>query len=158
MSDQISLEGLSKAKVLAALYNASRPQGMGFLHYDPAPMEEAEAQDLLTRNTYFDYLKGRVMKVDLSDDTMDPWLYDRDNGDGSAAAVIEAVRCGDSVVEVITSAIHEAGKLDAVGQVREAMEEESVRTMGGGFVTFRLGAKGVADKLGPAVDRAMGKE
>ncbi len=43
----ISINGLDKAAVLAALYNASRPQGMGFMHYDPKPMEVEEARTLL---------------------------------------------------------------------------------------------------------------
>ena len=42
----ISLVGLDKAKILAALYNASRPLGMGFMQYDPAPMATEEARDL----------------------------------------------------------------------------------------------------------------
>jgi hypothetical protein len=91
MSDKISLEGLDKAAVLAALYNASQPLGMGFLHFDPAPMTIGEAQSLLEQHTYFDYLKGRVMKIDLSGNELDPWLYDRDNGPGAAASVIAAI-------------------------------------------------------------------
>lgn len=47
MSDKISLAGLDKAAVLAALYNASRPQGMGFMHYDPTPMTVKEASKIL---------------------------------------------------------------------------------------------------------------
>lgn len=39
----MDISGLSKASVLAALYNAARPQGMGFLQYDPKPMSEADA-------------------------------------------------------------------------------------------------------------------
>jgi hypothetical protein len=38
MATSIDLKGLNKAAVLAALYNASKPQGMGFLQYDPTPM------------------------------------------------------------------------------------------------------------------------
>ena len=41
MSEKISLVGLSKAAVLAALYNASKPQGMGFLQFNPKPMDES---------------------------------------------------------------------------------------------------------------------
>jgi len=74
------------------LYNASHPLGMGFLHYDPKPMSVDEARELLKRQTYFDYLKGRVMKVDLSGDTLETWLYDRDNGQGAAAEVINSLR------------------------------------------------------------------
>lgn len=88
----ISLEGLDKAEVLAALYNASKPQGMGFLHYDPEPMGTEEARSLLEDRTYFGYLKGRVMKIDLGGDTLDTRGYDRDNGEGSAAQAIETPR------------------------------------------------------------------
>lgn len=43
--------------------------------------------------TYFDYLYGRVMKVDLSsDDGFEERLYDRDNGKGAAQKVIDALR------------------------------------------------------------------
>ncbi len=70
----------NRAKVLAALYNASHPQGMGMLHFDPTPMTEQEAEELLKGQTYFDYLKGRIMKVDLSGASVDFRLYDRDNG------------------------------------------------------------------------------
>jgi len=85
----IDLKGRDKADVLAKLYNASRPLGMGFLHFDPKPMTTKEARTILDGGqTYFDYLKGRVMKVDLSKDTLDPWLYDRDNGQGAAERAI----------------------------------------------------------------------
>lgn len=87
----ISLKGLNKGKVLAALYNASHPQGMGILHFDPAPMTTEEAESLLKRQTDFDYLKGRVMKVDLTGEELDPWLYDRDNGQGAAKRVIDSL-------------------------------------------------------------------
>ena len=53
---EISLIGLDKAAVLAALYNASKPVGMGFARYDPTPMTLEEARALLERDTYFDYL------------------------------------------------------------------------------------------------------
>ena len=89
--NEISLIGLDKAEVLAALYNASKPQGRGFLHYDPKPMTSKEAGVLLKQTTDFDYLQGRVMKVDLSGDTFDPRLYDRDNGQGVAEKAIAVI-------------------------------------------------------------------
>lgn len=88
----VSIAGLDKAEVLAALYNASHPQGMGFLHYDPAPMTRDEAAKLLERGQYFDYLKGRVMKVDLSGDEVSPRGYDRDSYDGALAEIVARVR------------------------------------------------------------------
>jgi len=92
MSKTISIKG-RKAAALAALYNRSKPLGMGHLHYKPEPMTEEEAQKLIddggSGRIYFDYLHGRVMKVDLSGDELDPWLYDRDNGVGAAERAIE---------------------------------------------------------------------
>jgi hypothetical protein len=92
MSDTISIAGLDKAEVLAALYNASRPLGMGHFHYKPEPMTADEARELLKQQTYFDHLKGRVMKIALDSDQLNPRLYDRDNGEGAVAAVIAELR------------------------------------------------------------------
>ena len=91
----VSIEGLDKGAVLAALYNAARAQGMGFFQYTPKPMTAAEARVILEGQTVFDYLNGRVLKVDLSEErtkgAFDPRLYDRDNGPGAAAAAIQAL-------------------------------------------------------------------
>jgi len=79
--------------VLAALYNNAKPQGLGMLHYIPEDMTKEEAAKILEEGqTYFDYLKGRVMKVDLSRNSLDPCLYDRDNGPGAAALVIASLQ------------------------------------------------------------------
>lgn len=89
----VDIKGLNKAEVLAALYNNSKPLGLGFMHFDPMDMTVAEAEEILNQTTYFDYLKGRVMKVDLSsDDSFEEWLYDRDNGKGAAQRVIDSLR------------------------------------------------------------------
>lgn len=89
----MNIENHTKASVLAALYNASKPQGMGFLHFNPKPMTENEAEDLLKEGrTYFDYLHGRVMKIDLSGNDLDTSLYNRDNGQGAAERVIESLK------------------------------------------------------------------
>lgn len=92
----VNIQGLDKAEVLAALYNRAQPQGMGFLHYIEGDMPTAEARDMLSQygpHPYFDYVKGRVMKVDLrSDVEFDPRLYDRDNGEGAAQGAIARLR------------------------------------------------------------------
>lgn len=87
----IDLKDKNKAKVLASLYNNAKPQGMGFLQFDAAPMTEVEAEELLKQQTYFDYVKGRVLKVDLSGDSFDTWLYERDNGERSAERVLKDI-------------------------------------------------------------------
>lgn len=85
----IEISKLNKAEILATLYNHSKPQGMGLLHYTPNSMTIKEAQVLLDEGqTYFDYLKGRVMKIDLSTNELETDLYDRDNGYGVCALII----------------------------------------------------------------------
>lgn len=101
----VSIAGLDKAAVLAALYNASQPLGMGFLHATPHDMTVEQARELIAtdadpdyttprRGLRFDYLHGRVLKVDLAGDSFGTWLYDRDNGQGAAGRVIEKLRGG----------------------------------------------------------------
>lgn len=88
----IDISKMSKASVLASLYNASKPLGLGVLHYQSEIMSDEEAQEILDDGqTYFDYLNGRVMKVDLSEDQLDPRLYDRDNGQGAAERAIRGL-------------------------------------------------------------------
>ena len=100
----IDISGLDKAEVLAALHGASKAQGMGFLH-DRGSLSVEECREIIgdagTSGTetffaddrlYFDYLRGRVMKVDISGDEIDPRLYDRDLGDGAAERAIAALR------------------------------------------------------------------
>lgn len=89
----IDIKGLDKAEVLKELYNNSIHQGLGFLNFNSKDMTLEEAKEILKQRTYFDYLNGRVMKVDLSsDDEFEEWLYDRDNGIGSAKRVIDELR------------------------------------------------------------------
>ena len=90
----MNIAGLDKAEVLAALYNGSRQRGMGFLQTRGAKgMTVEQARDEISNNKLmcFDYLHGRVMKIDLRGDDLDTWLYNRDNGQGAAEAVIEAL-------------------------------------------------------------------
>jgi hypothetical protein len=89
---KIPLHGLDKAEVLAALYNASRPVGTGVSQYDPTPMTPNEGKHLLENNYYFDYIRGRVLKLDFSKEELETCLYDRDNGEGAAAKVISELR------------------------------------------------------------------
>jgi hypothetical protein len=90
----IDISKYQKADVLRVLYNHAKPQGMGFLHYVTDDMTKEEADEYVAfalktdRELYFDYLKGRVMKVSLSSSELNPGLYDRDNGVGAAAAAI----------------------------------------------------------------------
>jgi len=91
----VDISGLDPAAVLAALYNASQQQGLGFLNprgQQPMTVEDAAAALAVTPHRYFDYLHGRVMKVELTGVQIDVRLYDRDNGEGAGAAAIARLR------------------------------------------------------------------
>jgi hypothetical protein len=64
---------------------------MGFLQAKAGDMTEEEAAELLKTETYFDYLRGRVMKIDLSGDELRTDLYNRDLGQGAAEAIVNAI-------------------------------------------------------------------
>jgi hypothetical protein len=152
-TQSVSIAGLSKAAVLAALYNASKPQGMGFMHYDPKPMTIAEAEQVLQRLTYIDYLKGRLMKIDLSTDEIDPRLYDRDNGQGTVATIIEELRKTNETNSITAQATHQVGRNTAAKNVMAHIHEESTIQKENGVPTLKLGLSDVADRLIPKVER-----
>lgn len=93
---EISIAGLNKGAVLAALYNASKPLGVSYLQYTPRPMSVKDGERIITMceasGFYIDYLKGRSMKVDLGKDSFDSYLYDRDNGLGAAERAVSELR------------------------------------------------------------------
>ena len=102
----VNIVGLDKAEVFAALYNHAKPLGMGMLHYDPELLTKESAQALMEkgddsarifgslsrRPLYFDYVKGRPLKIDLSGDELDTFLYDRDQGEGAGERIINQLR------------------------------------------------------------------
>lgn len=148
----VSIAGLDKADVLAALYNASRPQGLGFMQYDPAPMTREGAASILNGgHTYFDYLKGRVMKLRLDSDLeIDTWGYDRDNGQGAAERAINALRNqGLDSPDIV--AAHTSGTVAAAELAESAMGIET--TVSGGLIS--IGLSDLKHVLGPKVREAI---
>lgn len=110
MEHEIDITGLDKAELLAALYNRSQQFGMGYLHtagqhaltveqaraiidpQDPPDPRMVNWDQKDAKELKFDYLYGRVLKVDLSGDILRTWLYNRDIGEGAAEAVVAALR------------------------------------------------------------------
>ena len=98
--DEVDIRGLSKAAVLAAMFNASRPLGMGFLSSlsgpDSLDIEGAEKEIAKTLDCVyldFDYVFGRPLKLNLTEDSFDPRGFDRDNGgSGSAQKIVDRLR------------------------------------------------------------------
>lgn len=87
----MDISDLDKVKLVKALYNRAQVQGMGIYHQRPGSLSDSQATNAL-RQGYIDYLNGRVMKVDLSGDSLDTYLYNRDNGPQAAEKVIQQLR------------------------------------------------------------------
>ena len=151
---KINLQDLDKAVVLAALFNASKPQGMGFLHYDPTPMSVEEAREELKDCAYFDYLQGRVMKIDLSGDTLDPWLYDRDNGDGAAEKAIKVAVQSQDVNNAEIQGKHQQATKESATDLESHLGDKSSQRTEDGMTVFHLGLDRFANDLRSKIDAA----
>uniref|UniRef100_A0A6C0CAZ2 Uncharacterized protein n=1 Tax=viral metagenome TaxID=1070528 RepID=A0A6C0CAZ2_9ZZZZ len=85
-STQIDISDLDRDTLLEALWQRSKP-GRFF-----APFDLREAKKQLW-DGYADYICGRVIKTDIySEDTVDPSMYDRDNGAGAFQSVVDKMR------------------------------------------------------------------
>ena len=147
----IDLKGLDKATVLAALYNASRSQGMGFVKFNPTPMSVEEARVILAQTTSFDYLRGRVLKIDLSTDELDPWLYDRDNGQNAAQQAIDSLRGTNDPNSVVIRAQHASATRASAQFALEHLSDEIEFSE----QEVTLGLSDVADMLKPKIEEAL---
>jgi hypothetical protein len=153
----IDISGLSKTDVLMALYNAATPRGAGFLQYDPAPLTKDEAESLMDR-PYFDYVKGRVLKVDLDRDSFDPRLYNRDNGDGTAERAIAVLRETGAVQSEELQTLQHNLTLDAAAQARVDMKQGIEITDKGGYSIVTLGLANIAPELDPKLKQVEESE
>lgn len=94
----IDIKGIEKGVLLHQLWRFSQAQGISYLGLPIKPVNEDTFREIIKmyqdegRDLYFDYLMGKVMKIDISADEMDPWLYDRDNGVGQAQLVVNYIR------------------------------------------------------------------
>jgi hypothetical protein len=94
----INISHLSKAEALRRLWNGAlnhvnhgQLMAMVQLQQPRMTLEQAQTHVASSRNLYFDYVDGRCLKVNLSKDTLNPALYDRDSGPGAAARAL--ARC-----------------------------------------------------------------
>ena len=87
----VNIESIPKTLLLRKLWEKSQTAGFFSRSGFPAPaFDEQKAVNAV--NGYIDYFQGRVIKCDISGDTADPWLYDRDNGEGAFQRVVSQLR------------------------------------------------------------------
>lgn len=134
----VCIRGLSKAKVLAALYNASAPLGgAGFVMAmdGPVVMDLSTAQEYIDKrhgDLMFDRVYGRPIKADLSEDKFDPAAYDAINGGvGVARRIIEKLRKTGSTYLSYVYMMHVINTMSGIFAALESMDRayDSVVTL-----------------------------
>ena len=91
----MNIAGLDKAVVLAVLYNGTHQLGLGVLETNgkkQITVEQARVELQNNPKMYFDYLHGRVLKIDLSKDELSTSLYNRDNGIDAAENLLAVLK------------------------------------------------------------------
>ncbi|KAK2812814.1 hypothetical protein FQN50_001143 [Emmonsiellopsis sp. PD_5] len=92
----VDIRGIPKRDLIRALWENSKAAGLyaplAIYGFGPRLDLEAATDHVENSTGYFDYLDGRVMKCNLSGDEVNVWGYDRDNGSGAFARVVEDLR------------------------------------------------------------------
>ena len=131
----VNIKGLDKAEVLYALWRHSHPQGLSFLGLTPEGFTLQKARELikerLKKNAglYFDYVEGHVIKCNLSGDSFDEFLYDRDCGPGAAEEAINELRTCMAIKENVIETANEIDFENEMQVTKTACEIEYENTM-----------------------------
>jgi len=117
MDDYIDVSDIDPGELLAGLYNAARPLGLGIfadMQRGGVPMTAEEARSIISDGGEYgklkaagltvlpklrpgewkvDYVHGRPLKVRVFNGQLfGSWLYDRDHGPGACARVVASLR------------------------------------------------------------------
>jgi hypothetical protein len=161
MKTVIDVSGLDLGAVVAALYNAATPVGMGFMHYDPVPMTIEEGQQVVAElrlDKGFDYCSGRVMKLHLRDvPNIDVTWYNRDNGEGVAEMAIDQLRTTGTVSGGLIEISHNNRMTKSATEAGRRIETEATKIVreSDGVAVVHMGLDDVKDVLKPKLDAAL---
>ena len=98
MSNKIDVKDINRIVLLEALWKNSKESyyhaQMGMkLKFDSKGAIELERKGGEDGRGYVDYFSGRVIKARIfgKESLIDPYLYDRDNGDGAFKRVVSSI-------------------------------------------------------------------
>ena len=90
-SNNISIKGIDKVQLLKKLWQGQIPADYFAMRGIRGPVfNEETAKEAVKK--HIDYFCGRAIKTNLSGDEIDPYLYDRDAGQGKFAQIVDAMR------------------------------------------------------------------
>lgn len=92
MSNKINIENIDKLSLLKELWSNGSPAYFFQLHtfIEPPSFNYEIANNSL--NKYIDYFCGRLIKMDLSGNEVDPFLYDEKYGSGTVQKIVNKLR------------------------------------------------------------------
>lgn len=155
----VSIKGLNKAQVLAALYNGSKPQAFGFIHYTPQPMTEQEAAATIVNQGFsFDYLNGRVMKIDISNDDVHTQGYDQDNGTGAVEGIINALRNTNDVNTETIETLHLENTRQSALFAKSHLDDNPTIKINGNVIEYGLGLSEAKPYIEDKLNDILGDE
>ncbi len=89
----IDISGIDRDLLLEALWKGSFVASFYKMAGLPFPAFNINKAKSELRNNYADYICGKVIKADVySKDTVDPTMYDRDNGQGAFQKIVNSLR------------------------------------------------------------------
>jgi hypothetical protein len=142
---RVNIDGLDRAAVLAALFNASRQQGRGFLNEEGrAQLTADRAREILVNvGDRFDYLMGRVLKVDLpvGAEEVDCRLYDEANGPEAGLMVVASLRSTNDPNNSVIQYMHADGTYQASLVLQRSIERQAELRDEAGVATLHFADK-----------------
>ncbi len=85
----IDVRDIPKHELLAELYYTAQQKSKG----DFKPLTNDQLAEMTCEDTqYFGLLDGRVLEVEINGQTLDPRIYDQNNGEGAAERAVNIIR------------------------------------------------------------------
>src|SRR5437868_5478683 len=88
--ENVDIEGIDKEKLLWNLWKNSKPALFFIVNkIEPTDYDQIKAKKAV--DGYIDCFCGKFIRCDLSGNSVDPSMYDRDNGQGSLNKVVQSL-------------------------------------------------------------------
>jgi len=89
---QVDIKGIDKVEILKHLWDNSKPASFYNKYCPIAPPRFDYEESMEAVKMPIDYFRGRLIKCDLSKDSVDPSRYDQDFGTGKFQQIINQIK------------------------------------------------------------------
>jgi hypothetical protein len=84
----VDITNINKVDLLEKLCRGQKAAVFFKTNGIPVPIFDRNNAEKAIANGYIDYYSGKAIKMDLSKNVVDPWLYNRDAGDGAFEEIV----------------------------------------------------------------------